>query len=145
MNFTLNQKISVTDKKNGKVNPAKVMNLDVENNTVEIHYMDWHSRYDEVLPCDSDRIVKVSEKDSAASSNVVASPVCTSQTLTKEVLGNLLRHVNENQKTVLSSFEENENFEKNEKNLNKFLVPMLEETSEYLGIVTVDREEKGIQ
>ena len=44
-------------------------------------------------------------------------------------------------KTVLSSFQENENFEKN---LNKFLVPMLVETSEYLGIATVDTEGKKV-
>ena len=65
--FTLNQKVTVKDKKDGKQNPAKIIEVDPTKQEVKIHYIDWHSRHDEVLAIDSSRISL--EVDNAESSN----------------------------------------------------------------------------
>ena len=63
---------------------------------------------------------------------------------TQETIGNLLRQAGPNPKTVISAFSEKEDSSKNEKALSKFLVPMLEETAEFLKIDIVDHEGKKI-
>ena len=56
MSYILDQDVVVLDNKDGKKYPAKIVNVDSEKEEVKIHYVDWHTRFDEVLPFNSNRI-----------------------------------------------------------------------------------------
>ena len=145
MDFALNQKILVKDSIDGNLYSAKILSLDSEKKEIKIHFINWADRYDEILPFDSDRIGNqkgedIIATDSSKQSAHTSSVACPIKTLTQEVLGNLLKNSNQSQKVVLSAFNEDDSFVKNEKSLNKFLVPQLEETAEFLKIKIVSAE-----
>ena len=151
MSYTLNQDIEVQDRKDGKKYPAKVVQVDNENKEVKIHFVDWHTRFDEVLPFNSDRIFiplaldqsgNVETTSNSQDSNDVSGGLM--ERLAQETIGNLLRQAGPNPKMVISAFHEKEDKLKNEKALSKFLVPMLEETAEFLKIDILDHEGKKI-
>ena len=56
MEFSIGQKIYVTDKTDNKKYPAKVVDIDDGKNSVKVHFIDWGKRYDEWLPSNSERI-----------------------------------------------------------------------------------------
>ena len=151
MDFTLNQVISVKELKDGKFYPASIIDINSDKREIKIHFTGWANRFDEILPFDSDRIAKDKEGEKDIPLTVPCSQdaqqttaTCSIKKQTQEILGNLLRHANQNQKTVLSAFAEKEDSEQNEKHIYKFLVPQLEETADYLRIITVDRDGKKI-
>ena len=106
MIFTIDQDIEVQDTKDGKKYPAKVVDVYADREEVKIHFLNWHSRYDEILPFYSDRIsmpptlsmettaaVEDSQNSNGPSDGLMAR-------LSKETIGKLLRQAGPARKSV---------------------------------------------
>ena len=114
MIYTIDQDLEVKDTKDGKKYHAKVVNVYTDKEEVKIHFVNWHNRYDEILPFNSDRIsmpsdpnpsinTKAADEDSQDSREIY---VGLMERLSKETIGNLLRQAGPVPKTVLSTFSE---------------------------------------
>ena len=58
LSFTKGQFVSVRDLKDEKFYKAKVVEVDDDQKSVRVHYIRWDSRYDEVIPLSSARIME---------------------------------------------------------------------------------------
>ena len=141
----VNKTLKVIDKTDKKEYPCKIVETDDVNRKIKVHFLNWSERHDEWLDMNSDRILMDSEPATheSSSSNVKEVPDPIKQQA-KEIIGKLLMNSDEIQKKVISEFEYDVQQSRNEKNLNKFQVQMLEDTAEYLKIEVVDCNNKKL-
>ena len=138
----VNNIINVIDKKDKKSYPCKIVGANENENKIKIHFIDWSDSHDEWISLDSKRIVE-NESDTQPGQRVDL-PVNSQQRQCEEIIGRLLMNSNDTQKKVISAFKHNENQQKNEKQMGKFQVPMLEDTADYLKIKFEDANHKKL-
>ena len=138
----INTIINVIDKKDKKPYLCKIIATNMGDKKIKIHFIDWSDSHDEWIHMDSERIVEDGIYSDVDQSKV--EPANFQDTECKEILGRLLMKSNEVQKKVISAFNHIETTEKNEKQLGKFQVPMLEDTAEYLKVRFEDSNRKKL-
>ena len=115
-----------------RITREKAVDIDNNQQKIKIHYVKWSKNYDEWLEMSSDRIV--SEDDDNVSEESF-SEACNSENIEmKEVIGKLLNVGDQSYKTVISAYEIGKNVNANEKNLNRFSVPIIKGCAEILRI-----------
>ena len=137
------KKLQVLDK---KTYLCKITEVDEINKKIKIHFQNWSERHDEEIYMDSDRIVSDSHDDPNASNSSASAPeVCEPiETQCRVAIGKLLMSCSEVPKKVISAFDYRSQQSQNEKSLDKFYVPMLEETAEHLKISLYDMNNKKL-
>ena len=109
---TVKQKIFVTDRIDIKKYPALITKVNDQRKEIHIHFINWSSKNDEILPFDSERIT--SEEDLVSEDELVhvrdnvpsASPESLLAEKKKEVIGKLRSLSSPEPKGVISAFNE---------------------------------------
>ena len=134
----MDQKLLVTDRTDNNRYPAKVLNVNEEKNQIKIHFIDWNNKYDEWLPCNSDRIHSAEDNseqdDSFCDSREVGS--------VGAAIGRLLLSVGLDSRRIVSTFDVRQSFKENCKGLGKFKVPELETCALALNIKIKEDDKK---
>ena len=142
-NYTIGKNVTVVDISDGKHRKCRIMQIDLQDQEIMIHYNGWNERYDEWLSIDSDRIVKTTDDKEHEEDN--DPPACnSSDQKSKEIIGMLLNKGSETAKKVISAYELNSSYQKNDKNLSKYSIPMLEECAELFHIKMHDSNGKKL-
>ena len=100
MSFSIDQRIYVDDKEDGKRYPCKIVEVSEEDKKVKIHFINWNKKYEETLLMDSARI-HLDEFDSDPDdsfASVDEGPIGLA-------IGKLLWNVNQESQKVLSTFD----------------------------------------
>ena len=118
---------------------CKIIDVNVPNERVRVHFVGWSESHDEWLSLNSDRIVE-NPSDQTDDDEKKGSYDIKCQ----ELIGKLMRKANEIQKKVISVFIYKDDLQKNAKLFSKFQVPMLESTAELLMINIEDSNGKRL-
>ena len=115
MEYFVDQEFYVTDKRDGKRYPAKVLNVDNDKREVKIHFVGWHKKFEEVLPFDSTRIHLENDEEEQDDDSFLSTQDVGS---TGAAIGRLLMGVDSESKKIVSTYELKLSKAENFKNIN---------------------------
>ena len=142
MSFSIDQKVYVDDKTDGKRYPCKVIEVSDEHKEVKIHFINWSNKYEETLPMDSDRIhLDENDLDTSESFESVDD---IDQGPIGLAIGKILRSVNVDCRQVVSTYDIRLPEYENTKNFQKFKVPSLENCANELKIKITKEDGKKL-
>ena len=140
MEYHKNQEFFLTDRRDDKPYPVKVLNVDKEKRELKVHYVGWSSTLDEVIPFDSDRIYLEHEEAEEDDDTF-----CSAQEVGNigAAIGRLLMAMDAESKKVVSAYDVRLSFGSNCKNFgNKYKVPQLEQCADNLKIKIMEEGKK---
>ena len=153
MSYTLDQDVFVVDKTDKKYYPCKVVEVDDNKKEVKIHFVSWSSRNDEWLPFISPRI-SLQKPDKAVIEDLSETdePFLDSQEQSWRAgdldvgtaIGKLLRSVDTESKSVISTYDVRLSTAANIKNFTKFQVARLDKCAANIKVKTKTDEGKKI-
>ena len=135
--FKIGNILTIIDNADGKERECKIVQVDEHDAEVRVHYIGWNKDLDEWLSIKSPRIVLENGKaDANDSSSKNVNPI---EQRKKEIIGKIIYDSGEATKKILTAFEIDASFIKNEKALMKFPVSLLEACSEDMLIIIFDK------
>ena len=135
--FKIGNILTIIDNADGKERECKIVQVDEQDAEVRVHYIGWNKNLDEWLSIKSPRIVLENGKtDANDSSSKNVNPI---EQRKKEIIGKIIYDSGEATKKILTAFEIDASFIKNEKALMKFPVSLLEACSEDMLIIIFDK------